>query len=326
MVTVAVLLWGVLAVRVGANVLMAVDISIRGGSVDLVQFAAVHGIFLCGLCSWSAVRRAAVVQEALAVPMLAALPGGRVQAFVRSCRLRAVAGRPSYGVPVAAAIAASVVAIAFGDNHLAALALVGIFAVCALFPFLVAHLGTVMGVGADGMAGVELIGLLLLLSANPDLAPAGGSVGTVIFYRTITPRPLVIAALTAGWSLLPVVPMLLLRIASLITNRAARRASRRPLMAWYRRLCLVPWIVIAVVMVPITFSGSVAESSRRWVAAVVGGALIGWLVAVIAAIDQTLEYQWNRPIARRRSAGPLLPLVAVHLLITAVVVGPALVR
>ena len=318
--TVTALLAGIIAVRVGANVLMAVDISLRGGTVAAGQFAAVHGLFLLSACTWTAPRRAAAVRSALSVPALHPHP-----AFTRMCVTRAVAGRAAYVVPVLVALAFAVVA-ALVEAPLQNALLAGVIGVSALLPLLVSRMGTVLRLGPDQLGTVELVGLLLLLAANPDLAPGDGAVATVLFSRTLPAGLPARAGLMAIAGLLPLLPMAVFRGYESLARIAVRRTPRRVLLTWYRRLCVAPWMVIFACMTPIVVSGSLAGDSRRWIGLTVGTGLLGWLVVVVGTIDQTLEYRWNRPVARRGRARLLVPVMLVHLALTAAVVVPALIR
>ncbi len=320
------LLSGLIALRIGANAFMAIDISARGGTVLWWQCAAGNILVLLAFSSWTAARRLAVVRSAKRhAPWLSRLPSGR--RFSRRCTNRALFARAGFVGPLGAGIAMIVAASIFVPNR-GFLVLFGTFycLFAIILPPVVAHTADRLELGEERLEILQLIGLLAILVASPDIAPGDGGVAVVLFRRPIPAIPMQVLGLSIAAGLSPLPVIILMDVYERLGRRAIGRVPRSGLLVWYRRLCAGPWVLVYIIMLPIFLSENLEDASRRWTATAVAVGVLVWLVGVIGKMDQTLEYQWSRPLARRRRLATLAPMVGIHLVLAVIATVPSLCR
>jgi hypothetical protein len=320
------LLTGQIVIRMAANLLMAIDISARGGSVQAWQFAAAHGIALVALAAWTASRRVGATRAAVGhAPGLIRRPSG--VAFERRGARHALFAHAAFVGPVGAGILLFVTAAVISPNPGGLLSLAVPFVLISLvLPPAVAFASNRLGIGDHQFETLQLIGLLAILAANLDVAPGDGGVVIVMFYRTIPAVPIVMAGLTLAAGLSPLVAALLLAAYDRVGRKISTRVPRSALLVWYRRITTGPWTLVYLVMLPVIVSENLLESSRRWIAFAVAVGVVGWFVGILGKMDQTLEYRRNRKLVHRGRFRILAPMMAVHLALALLATLPAMFR
>lgn len=299
---------GVLAVRVGANAFIAVDVMLRGGVVLLPQVALTHAVFLSGLVAWTAPFRWRLVSSGIGATSFA----GRLrcsQRFIRRSRFSASFGRASFVVPFAASIVACILG---SDPVLLAMPVVSVLAVVVT-----ARLLDALSVPSDLVSLLQVLGLVLLFAANIDIGPGGSGAVAVLFGRefTVDVGPVLIWCIALVGS--PVPAAILALAVTRLLDASRSGIPRRPVLRWYWRLTGGSWIPVYALAVPAALSQQLSAAAHRWIVGGIVAYAVGLLLSVLIRVDLALGFSLNRPLGGS-TAVVLRPIVAAHALLTAV--------
>lgn len=311
-----------LVVRLGANMFIAWDVSRRGGTVDIAQFAAWHAVFFLCLAVWNGTARVSVVVRRLETPFFH--DSVRFSRFRRRASFLALI-RASFLIPVCGSVVlfslgAGAAAAAQSSDVLSATAAgpMGMAAVLTVpvalaVPFAVSRMLLGLRLSVDSLRLIQLSGVVILMAINPDFGRSGDQAVTTVM---MTPLPAAGAIpLTVGATALFGVP-LAIGAAIHIGNRARRSVSnrpvRKPMLRLYSHLAGGTWIGLYVAMLPGFLSSNIRSPGLvvYLVAFCVSVVLFGG--STLVRTELILGRWWCGSIVQPSHRRLLLPVAAVH--------------
>lgn len=307
-------------IRIAANLYLAVDLSSRGSSLDAVQIAGAHFVYLAAygivIGSLSAFR------VGFALPQVCFInfsPLGRSfrNGFIR----RAAFLRPLNMVFLAVFIAAAVMFSMVNESWQPIVFRASIVFISVVFGIvIVVTAASRLIPGRSEIQLMETLSLLVLVGLNPDIAGKSGLVGVSFRGFSLDFHPILeLEFLVAVIIVLALIILLIIKVLSAAGSLFQKQAPMRPMESWYRRFIRIKWwVLLYAAVTPVFASPFFSSAAKRW--ALIAAILFSIFsyAYFIAQCENTLREKWRISLYDKGNVKLLMSSFLLHIILTLV--------